>query len=81
MKVRISLKEPNHMTLQPRRPLLETLRDVLRKMEADPAPETANLADLKRILRERISKLEATLPSGTLHPVHYEPAAQAVPRQ
>ncbi len=69
------------MTLQPRRPLLETLRDMLRKMEGDPAPETANLADLKRILRERIAKLEANLPSDTLHPAHYQPAAQAVPRQ
>jgi hypothetical protein len=68
------------MTLQPRRPMLETLREMLRKMEADPAPETADLADLKRILRERVAKLEATLPSDTLRPAHYEPAEQAAAR-
>lgn len=43
----------------PRRPLLETLRDVLRKMEADSNPETPHFADLKRIIRERIAKIEA----------------------
>lgn len=48
------------MTLQPRRPLLDVLRDVLRKMEAEPGPETPNLADLKRILRERIAAIETT---------------------
>jgi hypothetical protein len=45
--------------LQPRRPLLDSLREWLRKMEANPGPETPNLADLKRIIRQRISKLEA----------------------
>jgi len=36
-------------------------------MEADPEPETPNVADLKRILRERISQLEAahSLQTGT----------------
>lgn len=68
------------MTLQPRRPLLETLRDMLRRMEADPAPETANLADLKRLLRERIAKLEVTSSSDELRSVHYETAEQAAPR-
>lgn len=48
------------VSLQPRRPLLEALRDALRRMEADPSPETSNLADLKRILRERIAELEAS---------------------
>jgi hypothetical protein len=69
------------MTLQPRRPLLAILHDMLLKMEADPAPETENRADLKRILRERIAKLEATFPSATSRPAHFEPAAEAVPRQ
>jgi hypothetical protein len=49
------------MSLQPRRrPLLDSLRDVLRKMEADTATDTPHLADLKRILRERIVAIEAT---------------------
>ncbi|WP_348262643.1 hypothetical protein P8935_22965 [Telmatobacter sp. DSM 110680] len=47
------------MSVQPRRPLLESLRELFTKMEADPAPETANLADLKRIVRERIAAIEA----------------------
>lgn len=48
-------------------PLLDSLREILRKMEADPEPETPNVADLKRILRERISQLEAahSLQTGT----------------
>jgi hypothetical protein len=33
---------------------------VLRKMEADTAADTPHLADLKRILRERIAAIEAT---------------------
>jgi len=48
------------MTIQPRRPMLDALRDTLRKLEADHLPETPYLADLKRILRERIADLEAT---------------------
>jgi hypothetical protein len=67
--------------LQPRRPLLETLRDMLRKMEADRGPETANLADLKRLLRERIAGLEVTSLSDQPRSAHYEPAAQAAPRR
>jgi hypothetical protein len=45
---------------QPRRPMLDALRDTLRKMEADPGPETPDLADLKRIILQRISELEST---------------------
>jgi hypothetical protein len=46
------------MSIQPRRPLLDSLKDVLHKMESDPAP-SPNLADLQRILRERIEEIEA----------------------
>jgi hypothetical protein len=46
---------------QPRRPLIDALRDVLRKMEADPGPDTENITELKRILRERIVRYEATM--------------------
>ena len=43
----------------PRGPLLDSLREFLRKMEVDPSPETPNAADLKRIVRDRIAELEA----------------------
>jgi len=43
----------------PRGPLLDSLREFLRKMEADPGPKTANSADLERIARERIADLVA----------------------
>ena len=69
------------MSIQPSRPLLETLRDTLRKLEADPTPETENLADLKRILRERIAALEGSPRSDSPRPVNYESAAQGVNRQ
>lgn len=47
------------MSIQPKRPLLDVLRETLAKAEADP-DETPTLADLKRILRARIADLEAT---------------------
>jgi len=47
------------MSVQPRRPLLDVLRETLAKAEADPY-ETPTLADLKRILRARIAELEST---------------------
>lgn len=47
------------MSIQPDRSLLEVLRDALRKAEADPYPETEALAELKRILRQRIALLES----------------------
>jgi hypothetical protein len=40
--------------------LLDSLREFLRKMEADLRPETPSLADLKRMLRKRIADIEAT---------------------
>jgi len=43
----------------PRGPLLDSLREFLRKMEADPGTETPNVAELKRILLHRISEIEA----------------------
>jgi|KBSMisStandDraft_5_1062788.scaffolds.fasta_scaffold39009_5 hypothetical protein len=43
----------------PRGPLLDSLREFLQKMEADPGTETPNLAELKGILRKRISEIEA----------------------
>ena len=47
------------MSLQPRRPLIDSLRDVLRKMEAEVGTETPSLTQLKEILRERIATIEA----------------------
>jgi hypothetical protein len=48
------------MSLQPRRPLLDSLRDTLCRMDAHPDTEAPNLADLKRIIRQRISEIEAS---------------------
>ncbi len=39
--------------------LLDTLRAVLRRFENDSAHDPESVADLKRILRERIAELEA----------------------
>ena len=47
------------MSIQPECSLLQALRAALSKAEADPNPETTALADLKRILRERIAHLES----------------------
>ena len=47
------------MSIQPNHDLLEALRAALYKAEADHRPETPAFADLKRILRERIAKLES----------------------
>jgi hypothetical protein len=46
------------MSIQPKRPLLNVLRETLAKAEADP-DETPTLAHLKRILRARIAELES----------------------
>jgi hypothetical protein len=48
------------MSFQPRRPLVDSLRDVLRKMEADAETDTPDLVQLKRIIRERIAEIEAS---------------------
>lgn len=56
------------MSIQPRRPLLDALREVLRKMEADADADTPNLAELKRILRERIAAIEANGGIANLQP-------------
>lgn len=48
------------MSIQPDRDLLDALRAALYKAEADHRPETPALTDLKRILRDRIAKLEST---------------------
>ena len=47
------------MSIQPSRSLLDALRDALDKAEADPNPKTEALAELKRILRQRIAELES----------------------
>jgi hypothetical protein len=44
------------MTTQGRQPILKTLRDTLRLLEAESGPETEALANLKRVLNEEISK-------------------------
>jgi hypothetical protein len=55
------------MSIQPNRPLLDALREALRKAEADPGPETKSLRDLKRILRERIATLESIAELVEIH--------------
>jgi hypothetical protein len=50
---------PSRMSIQPDRSLVDALHDTLRKAEADPDPETTSLAELKRILRQRIAQLES----------------------
>jgi aerobic-type carbon monoxide dehydrogenase small subunit (CoxS/CutS family) len=47
------------MSLQPRRPMLDALRDSLSKLEAHSGEETGTQAELKLILRDRIAELEA----------------------
>lgn len=49
-------------SIQQDRPFLDLLRDTLRKLQAEPEPETSNLEDLKSIIRERIADLEFTAP-------------------
>ena len=46
------------MSLHFRRPLIDTLRDVLHKMEADTETDIPNLVELKQIIRERIASIE-----------------------
>jgi hypothetical protein len=48
---------PSRMSIQPDRSLVDALHDALRKAETD--PETTSLAELKRILRQRIAQLES----------------------
>ena len=45
------------MSIQPERPMLMMLRELLRKMEC-PAGPNAPAADLKRILQRRIAHME-----------------------
>jgi len=45
------------MSIQPERPMLMMLRELLRKMEC-PAGSNAPAADLKRILQRRIAHME-----------------------
>ena len=66
------------MSIQPRRPPLDALREVLRKMEADAETDTPNLAELKRILRERIAAVEANGGIANLQPFS---SAQDTPRK
>lgn len=47
------------MSIQPDRPMLSALRDMLRKLECEDAPETAEVANLKRILSRRIAEIES----------------------
>ncbi len=72
----IRTKEP--MSLQPRRPLIDTLRDVLRKMEADAETDTPNLVELKRIIRERIAAIEGNS-LRTSNPVPFDPPLASHP--
>lgn len=48
------------VSIQPRRPMLVVLQEVLRKLESSGAGETTDLAQLKRILRSRILEIENT---------------------
>jgi len=43
------------MSIQPTRPMLAALQETLRKLESYDESETAEVADLKRILRRRIA--------------------------
>jgi len=47
------------MSIQPRRPMLAVLQEMLRKPECSGAGETADSADLKCMLRRRITEIEA----------------------
>ena len=47
------------MSIQPSRPMLAALQETLRKLENSQESETAEIADLKRILRRRISDVAA----------------------
>jgi len=47
------------MSIQPSRPMLAALEETLRKLENSVESETAEVADLKRILRRRIADVAA----------------------
>lgn len=47
------------MSIQPSRPMLAALEETLRKLESSKDSETAEVADLKRILRRRIADVAA----------------------
>jgi len=47
------------MSIQPGRPMLAILRETLRKMECSQNPETPDQTQLRRILRQRIAKIES----------------------
>jgi hypothetical protein len=51
-------------TNRPPRDLLATLRETLRKLEADPDPTTPAKDNLKRILLQRITTLESEASAG-----------------
>lgn len=55
------------------RPIIEILRDALRRMESDPRPETPNLRDLKRLVRERIARLKSAEQIGGGSTARHEP--------
>lgn len=44
------------MSIQPKRPYLQVLSETLARLEADPV-QTSQMADLKRILRDRIASI------------------------
>jgi hypothetical protein len=52
------------MSIQPGRPMLTLLRDMLRKLEC-PADSQATAGDLKRILEQRIARMEHAQRQGT----------------
>ena len=52
------------MNLHDSRDQLLALRDTLRKLERDPDHDRPALAELKRLLQERIAKLESPDPAN-----------------
>lgn len=46
------------MSIQPRKPMLLALREALRKLERSATPEAAEQAELKRMMRQRIARIE-----------------------
>ena len=47
------------MSIQPGRPMLAILHETLRKIECSQNPETPDQTQLRRILRQRIAKIES----------------------
>ena len=52
------------MSMQSNRSMLDTLRDMLSKLEAHSGPDSGTQSDLKRIIRERIADIEASQQVG-----------------